>query len=281
MPASRKTQPVCVYISDCMVNERCVVGKCVRELAEGEPCKPLEQSLGLVDNCSDGLRCMGPAGKTHCLAVCMPSERHLFGCPGNQECFPVETPFGVCGYRSTTGGIYPTRTKAIGESLGTRGILAVVAVCLLVLVLLAAIVVRFISKRKRAREEAAMSAMKQNPPPSYQQTRASFSDSVQQSARLSRPSHDIELPTSSSGSKRSPSSSSSDLYPPLKPSSAATAASEPLSGDSDFPSEDEPGASKASRFAPPPPSYTESSASQARAVAGNSTSKGGGRKARK
>lgn len=280
MPVGRKTQSLCVYISDCMVNERCVVGKCVKEFGEGEPCKPLEQSLGLVDNCSDGLRCAGPSGKTHCLAVCMPSEKQLFGCPGNQECFPVETPFGVCGYRSTVGGIYPTRSKAIGESLGTRGIVAIVAVCVLIFALLAAVLVRFSNRRKRAREEAAMNAMKQNPPPSYQQTRASFSGNVQQSTRSPRPSNNIELPTSGSGSKKSP-SSSSELYPSLKPSSATTAATEPPSGDSDFPSEEEPGANKANRFAPPPPSYIESSASQARTIAGNSTSKGGSRKSRK
>ena len=107
MPRDRSKHTPCVYRSDCPYSERChgmgANKGCQPEKREGEQCTPIDTSLGLSEECGEGLVCSGPIGRTHCLALCIPQETNKFGCPGGQACFHLNPEMNSAQSRSEKG----------------------------------------------------------------------------------------------------------------------------------------------------------------------------------
>lgn len=276
---------------------------CRPEKREGEQCTPVNTSLGLSEECGEGLVCSGPAGKTHCLSLCVPDETSKFGCPGQQACFHL-TPetdkgqgqraskLGVCGFRSSAGNIYPTKSKAMGESIGLGGAIAIFFGCIVFVGIVIMLSLRWINKGKREREEEAQKQVKEanrSNPPAYEvkaTSKISTGAGIGASLGGQRPSNEFELP------KKNP-STSSPLYPSLKPTNANDHPSNPKDPQTDFSEDDHDdhpndqngegidemeasGKDTHRTFAPPPPSYEESNQRMGRIR--SSSSKNGGKK---
>lgn len=308
IPRGRTRHTPCVYRSDCHYSERCYgLGAnkgCQPERREGEQCTPVDTSLGLSEECGEGLVCSGPAGRTHCLALCAPEETGKFGCPGQQACFPwnPETnasqsqrvgKLGVCGFRSSAGNIYPTKSKAMGESVGLGGAIAIFLGCIVFVGVIIMLSLRWINKRKREREEEAQKQAKEvnrSNPPAYEVKGTSRISTVAGigASMGQRPTSEFELP------KKNP---PSPLYPSLTPTNINDHPGNAKDPQTDFSEDDQEdyhhhaqdqrgegidemeasGKDTYRTFAPPPPSYAESNKKGERR-GGAASSKSGGKK---
>lgn len=306
IPRERARHTPCVYRSDCHYYERCYgLGAnkgCRPEKKEGEQCTPVDASLGLSEECGEGLVCSGPAGKTHCLGLCAPDETSKFGCPGQQACFHLDSEtnssrgqrigkLGVCGFRSSAGNIYPTQSKAMGESVGLGGAIAIFFGCIVFVGIIIMLSLRWINKRKREREEEVQKQVKEvsrsNPPAYEVKATSRISTGAGLGASLGqRPSNEFELPK-----KTQP---PSPLYPSLTPTNANDYPGNAKDPQTDFSEDDQDyhaqdqsgeridemeasGKDTHRSFAPPPPSYEESNQKTGRR-ARTASSKSGSKK---
>ena len=176
----------------------------------------------------------------------------------------------MCGFRSSAGNIYPTKSKAMGESIGLGGAIAIFIGCIIFMGTVIMLSLRWINKGKREREEEVQrqaKEMNRSNPPAYE---------IKATSRIGmggqRPVNEFELP------RKNP-TPSAPLYPSLKPMNANENVSVGKDPQTDFSEDDDylrdqrgegieemeaSGKDTHRVFAPPPPSYEESNEREGR-----------------